>query len=514
MSETAANNRRIAKNTLMLYIRQILVLLVSLYTVRVILEVLGVEDYGIYTVVGGVVSLFSFFSGTMASASQRFFSFALGQQDLTLLKKTFSVNLIIYVGIVLIAFILLETLGLWYVNERLKISPDRFEAACFVFHFSVLTLIGTILTTPFRAIIIAHEDMHIYAYLSIFDVIVKLIVVYLMMYISWDKLELYAVLLFVVSLMNFAIYILICVRRYAECQLKPFLWDKKLLVEISKFTGWSLFGQLSTVFRDQGVTILLNQMFNPVIVATKAITVNITSGINVFANGFNTGLYPPIIKYYANKEMDNMFSLIYNGSKISFFLMWVFMLPLFLEIETVLNLWLVNPPLEAVLFTRLALIEVLINSISLPIGTAARAPGKMRAYELSLGSIQIMIFFVTFAVLKMGGAAYSIFIVAIVANILMFFVRLFMVQKLIGLPISSFIKTVLIPVILIVFSSFIPSYFASIFLPSTILFSFITVIFCVFVSLISMYFIGLNKELRKKVRIFAVHKCNILIRFK
>jgi O-antigen/teichoic acid export membrane protein len=484
----------------MLYFRQILILLVSLYTVRVVLNVLGVEDYGIYTVVGGIVSFFSFLGSTMASATQRFFSFAMGQEDSEKLKKIFIVNCLIYGGIAVTALVLLETAGLWFVDEHLKIPPERFEAARRIYHFSVLTFIATILTTPFMAIIIAHEDMQIYAYVSIAEAILKLGIVFLLMYSSWDKLELYGMLLFAVAVVNTVIYISVCVRKYMECQFRRFYWDKKLLHEIIGFTGWTLFGQITTVARNQAVTILLNQVFNPVTVAARAIATNVAGSANMFSNNFNVGLYPPIIKSYAAGNKKEMFSLVFNGSRITFFLMWGFALPLFLEMETVLHIWLKNPPPEAVLFTRLALVEVLINSITLPIATAARAPGKMKIYELTLGSIQIAIFIVSWIVLMMECLAYSVFVVAIVANLAMFVVRLLIVKKLIALSLKPFFSQVVVPISMVTLFSSALSLAIHLLLPKRLIFTCISVLLCAIITCASMYFIGMNKRERKKIR--------------
>lgn len=506
------NNKRIAKNTMFLYFRQILILFVSLYTVRVVLDVLGVEDYGIYSVVAGIVSFFSFLSGTMASATQRFFSFALGKNDTEKLKKTFSVNLLIYGGIAIIALLLLETVGLWFVNEHLQVPPNRFEAAKWVYHFSVLMFIATIFSTPFMSIIIAHEDMKIYAYVSIVEVVMKLGVVFLLLYVPFDKLELYGVLTFAVSVIITILYAIICMRKYVECQFRIFYWDKLLLKEIVGFTGWTLFGQLSSVGRNQAVTILLNQFFNPVVVAARAIAVNITNNITVFANNFNTGLYPPIIKYYAAGEKEEMFKLIFNGSKITFFLMWVFALPLLLEMDIVLKLWLKNPPEYTVLFTRLALIEVLIISLSLPLATAARAPGKMKTYELSLGTIQIAIFIVSWIILKMGAEAYSVFLIAIIANIIMFFARLLIVKQLIEMNVKLFIQKVVFPIFIIIILSFVPTYCIFLFLPKGILFSIITVILSVIICSLTMYFVGIDKKMRNKIYEIVVNKARCFLK--
>lgn len=484
----------------MLYFRQILILFVGLYTVRVVLNTLGVEDYGIYNVVGGIVTFFSFLSGTMASATQRFFSFALGENNQERLKKSFSVNLIIYAAIAIIAVILLETIGLWFVNTKLNVPAYRFNAARLVYHFSILTFLTTIVATPFMAIIIAHEDMEIYAYVSIVEAVLKLAVVFLLVRLPVDKLEIYGALLFGVSVVIALIYAGICLKKYEECQFRHFYWDKLLLRETLGFTGWTLFGQVTSVTRNQAVTILLNQMFNPVVVAARSVAVSVSNYVNVFANNFNTGLYPPIIKEYASGDKKSMYSLVFNGAKITFFLMWIFALPLFLEMDFVLNLWLKNPPPQAVLFTRLALVEVLITSVSLPITTAARAPGKMKLYESSLGCIQIAIFVVDWILLSLGAAAYIVFVVAIVGNLLMFVVRIVIVNRLVGLPVKHFTMQVIFPILIIMFVSFFPSYLISKILPKTILPKFLLIIVSMSFSLLGMYFIGFDKTSKKRVK--------------
>lgn len=505
------NNKRIVKNTLLLYVRQLLILIVSLYTVRVVLSTLGVVDYGIYNVIGGIVLLLSFLRGTMASATQRFFSFALGQKDQFKLNKTFCVNFAIYLVISIIAVISLESIGLYFVKNQLNIPVERLNSAITVFHFSVLTFITTIFITPFIAIIIAHEDMKFYTYISIVEVLMKLAIVFLLIWLPWDKLEIYAILTFLVSLILVFVYFIFSVKKYPECQFKKIYWDKTLLYEIVGFTGWTLFGQVTTVIRTQAITILLNQMFSPVIVAARAIATSVTNQINIFSNNFNIGLYPPIIKYYAADEKDEMFKLIYNGSKITFFLMWAFALPLFLQMDIILSAWLDNVPEYTVLFTRLALIEVLINSISLPLATSARAPGKMKLYELTLGSIQIIIFIIAYILLKNGEEAYSVYVVTIIANFFMFFIRLILVKYLIGLPFMNFIKKVVLPVVKIMIISGALSLYLKQILSSGIVFSAISIVLSIIISFITMYYVGLNKIWRERVRQLLYKKLNNLV---
>lgn len=493
-------NNKILKNTLALYTRQIITILISLYTVRVVLNALGIENYGIYSVVAGFVALLAFLPGTMASATQRFFSFAMGQKNDLSLKQTFSVNWVMYAGIALLAFIMLQTIGLWFVSEHLKIPDNRYEAAINLYNMVVISFVFSIFSSPFIAIIIAHEDMHLFALISVIDTILKLVAALLLNHVQGDVLKLYGQFLLMTAAITTSIYIFICLKKYAECQFKKTYWNEVLFREIIGFTGWTLMGQLSTVFRNQAVTILINQLFNPATVAARTIALTVSSQVMVFSSNLNTGLYPPIIKSYAAGQKEDMLNLISNGSKLTFFLMWVFALPMIIEMNTILGIWLKTPPPEALIFTQLALIESLILSISLPIATAARAPGKMKLYELSLGSIQILIFAFSWLVLKLGYSASSVFVVAIIANLIMFQVRLTIVNKLIDLPLAPYYKSVLIPVVLVIILSAFPSIIMRSLLPEGLIPTIAVIFFSMTSATLSMYFIGLDKNWRAKVK--------------
>lgn len=493
------SNSKILKNTLFLYTRQIIVVLISLYTLRVVINTLGIEDYGIYTVVAGFVALLGFLPETLASATQRFFAYAIGEGNELKLNQTFSVNLVLYGVIALIAWTLLQTGGLWYINNHLKIPEDRTLAAVSLYKMVTISFIVSIFSSPFRAVTIAHEDMHIFAVLSVIDTVLKLIAVILLNYVPGDNLVLYGQFLLINALLIASAYIVICFKKYNECQINRFYWNSNLLKENLGFTGWTLFGQLSTAFRNQAVTILINQAFNPATVVARSIALAVSSQVMVFSSNLNTGLYPPIIKSYAAGNKKQMLSLISNGSKLTFFLMWVFALPMILEMETILSVWLKNPPAESMLFTQLALVEALIFSVSYPLTTAARAPGRLKLYELSLGTIQISIFFASWLVLKAGYSAVSVFIIAIVANIIMFFMRLFIINKLIDLPIRKYYTEVLIPLSLVVILSSLPSIMFEYFLKEGLVETIAIIIFSMTISTLLMYFIGLDKDIRSKV---------------
>ena len=335
--------KRIAKNTLMLYFRQILIMVVSLYTVRVVLNTLGAEDYGIYNVVAGVVTMFSFLSSSMATASQRYFSFALGENDNEKLKKYFSMSFTIYCLIALIVLVLAETVGLWFVVNKLVVPMERKDAAFWIYQASVFSMIFTILTAPFMASIIAHEDMNIYAYVSIIEVVLKLGIVFLLPLFAIDKLIFYGLLMAVVVFINTAIYRTICVKKYSECKFS-FFWEKDLFKELISYTGWNMFGAAVGVFKYQVVNIILNQFFNPIVNTARGIAQQVNSAVNSFAQNFSTAVRPQIIKTYASGEKDKMLQLMFRSCKATFLLMYVFALPLILEMPYVLKLWLKNVP--------------------------------------------------------------------------------------------------------------------------------------------------------------------------
>ncbi|MBY7803162.1 oligosaccharide flippase family protein [Vibrio fluvialis] len=492
-------NKKILKNTLALYLRQIVIILITLYSMRVVLNELGVDDFGIYSVVAGFVTLLAFLPGSMASATQRFFSFSMGEKDTVKLKQTFSVNLVMYAVIALLTCALFHTVGLWYVEVHLKIPPLRYEAVIELYQYVSLSFVFSVFTAPFIAILIAHEDMHLYALLSVIDAILKLVAAISLAYVSYDLLSYYGVALLVISAALACAYVLICLNKYSECQIKKLYWNTDLLKEIVGFTAWTLLGQLSTVFRNQAVTVLVNQIFNPSTVAARAIALNVASQVGIFSNNLNTGLYPPIIKAYAANQKEEMLSLVFNGSKLTFFLMWVCALPMLLEMETILTLWLKTPPSEAILFTQLAIVESLILAISMPLTTAARAPGKMALYEIILGVIQIAIFFVSWWFLKFGYSAEWVFYIAIVANIIMFKVRLLLVSYLTDLPVIAYYQRVVVPVLSVLVISSLSSILLLKNLPRNLGASVLVVMFSICVSILTMYFLGLDKYWREKV---------------
>lgn len=321
------NSRVLAKNTLLLYFRQILIMAVSLYTARVVLAVLGAEDFGIYNVVAGVVTMFGFLGGAMASSSQRYFSYDLGKKDLKHLEITFSVTFQIYLLIALVVFLFVETAGLWFLNTKLVIPSNRLIAANWIFQAAIISFLLTLITTPFMAIIIAHENMTVYAYVSIVEVALKLGIVVLLKYLPYDKLIVYGILLSLVSFINTAIYRFYCHKHYSECKVR-FVCDGKLFKEIIAYSGWNLFGNLAAIFKNQGINILLNLHFGAIVNAARGIAGQVNSAVMSFSNNFSTALRPQVIKTYAVNQKEDTMRLVFRVCKFTFFLMYIFTLPL------------------------------------------------------------------------------------------------------------------------------------------------------------------------------------------
>lgn len=454
MSEVGTNNKRIVKNTLSLYTRMALVLGVSLYTTRVILDVLGVLDYGIFNVVGGIVVMFAFISNTMSSASQRFFAFDLGKKDYTKLKRTFNMTVFVYVLIALFILLLAETLGLWFLNNKLQIPNDRLVAANWIFQFSIISFIFTILTIPYNAIILAREEMKIFAFISIVEVILKLIIVYLLLLFRTDKLILYSCLLCITTIITTSTYRIICIRRYDECKL-TIIWDKVILKELLNFSSWNLFGALAHSLNNQGINILINMFFDPVVNSARAIAYQLNSSANQFILNFFRAMQPQITKYYAANERENMLLLVFNGSKYSFYLLFVITMPFILNSSYILSIWLKNVPQYTTVFTQLVIITSLIDSISYPLQTTAQATGKIKLYQIVVGSTLLMNLPISFIFFKANYPPPTTMIISLSISSICLFLRLFILKKMMNFPIISFFKKVIFPILQVVIITYL-----------------------------------------------------------
>lgn len=478
---------------MMLYFRMILTMIVSLYTSRVVLNTLGVEDYGIYNVVGGFVSMFGFLNSAMASATQRFLAFEIGRNDKTQLRNVFSMSVNIHFLIAFLILIFAETVGLWFVNTQLTISPERMVAARWVYHFSIFTLMVNMVSVPYNAMIIANERMNVFAWVSIAEVSLKLLLVFMLVWFGFDKLMFYAILMFSVALLIRLIYGMYCNRKFRESRFRLY-WDKPLFKTLINYAGWNLWGNAAGVIMGQGVNILLNIFFGPVVNAARGIAFQVKGAINQFILNFQMAINPQIIKSYAANDLKYMHQLIFQGAKYSYFLLFALSLPIMLETEIVLKLWLKTVPEYTAIFTRLVLINILIDCISYPLMTAAQASGKIKLYQGVVGGLLILNLPVSYLFLKLGYSPDTTLFVSIGISIIALFVRLKIIHHLIHLSLSVFLKRVLSPVASITFLATIIPFTFSHYFSQSISNLFIIYALSVISVTLCAYFIGLNNE--------------------
>lgn len=437
------NNKRIAKNTILLYFRMMLTMGVSLYTSRIVLDVLGVEDFGIYNVVGGVVVMFSFLNSAMSSATQRYLSFELGRGDFEELKKIFNITVNIHFLIAFIIVLLAQTIGIWFLNTKLNIPESRIVAANWVYQFSIATFFMTVISVPYNAAIISHERMNIYAYVSIFEVLAKLGIVYLIKVLGGDKLAIYAGLLFAVATIVRVIYGFYCSCNFNECQY-TWVWDKNKYKELLSYAGWNLWGNFAGVLMDQGLNMLLNIFFGPIVNAARGIAYQVNAAITSFVSNFQLALNPQIVKSYASNRNDYMRMLIFQGSRLSFYMLLILILPVLFQTRYLLSLWLKDVPEYTVLFTQLVLVNALINTLSGALMTAAQATGKIKRYQSIVGGFLLLNVPISYFLLIKGFSSDIVFYVMIVVSILATFLRLVILEQLKVLTVMSFIRYVVL----------------------------------------------------------------------
>lgn len=438
--------KRVANNAAALFARQIVLALISLYAVRFLLQALGISDYGILSATLSVATLLSFVSGSIEMITQRYLAFAIGEGSRANIKRYHDTCLVMTIASAAFIFAVLETAGVWFVTQQMNISPDRYEAVTVLYQLLILQVAMSTITSFHSSVILAHEDMHVFALFSILGAVLRLGATLSLGFLATDTLVVYGFLLLASALVMMIVQWAYCTRCYKECAVGRLSIDFVTLREMVGFTRWTLFGQFTTVCRTQAITLLINHAFNPATVAARALSFTIYSQVQTFSQNFTSAINPPITKTYASGDRAQTFSLILFGSKFSFFLSWIVTLPLIALAPGILNIWIGVYPEETVLFTRLALVEGLILSISFPLMTAIRAAGDMRAYELMLGGLQILVLVISWVLVRHGFPAYSVFVVAILINIAMFFVRLWLAQRLIGLNVSTYAKSVVIPV--------------------------------------------------------------------
>lgn len=508
MSSAAENNKRIAKNTLLLYVRMLFIIIVGLYTSRIVLNVLGVNDYGIYNVVGGIVAMLAFLNAAMTQASQRFISFELGTRNLQKLKEVFSTSVIIHLVIAGIIFLVAETIGVWFLNTHMNIASDRMTAANWVFQCSILTFIITVISVPYNACIVAHEHMKAFAYISIIEIILKLVIVYLLMIFHTDKLIAYAIFMLVVSVIIRVIYGIYCKRKFEECSYK-FSFNKKLFNEMFAFAGWSLIGSLGFSSKDQAANIILNLFQGTAINAARGVALQVNGIISNFSNNFIMALNPQITKQYAEGNIAESIQLVYTGCRYSFYLLSLITIPIMINIDYLLQLWLVTVPIYTSQFLQLALIAALIGSMATPLVTAMQATGNIKIFQITICIIMLCELPLSYFVLEMGYEPYWVMIPTIIVTLIGLIARIFLLKRLIKeyslnfFIINIILRNICIACICFGISKIIHNYFVINF-TNFIITSFISLI----LTLCGIIILGMSQ----KERVFLYNKLQIFIK--
>lgn len=475
MSENySETNKRIAKNTLILYVRMGVMMVIGFFTTRITLSALGVENYGIYSVVGGLVSMFSLISNSLSASISRFLTFGLGKGDLEHLKKVFGVSMNIQLFLALIIIIGVETVGLWFLNHKLVIPADKMFAANVVFQLSIGSFIIGLLSMPYNAVLVAHEKMSAFAYMTLFEATCKLLIVFALLYIDGNKLIIFAALLFLQGLISQLIYWIYCKIHFQECKY-TFVKDKPMYSEIFHFAGWNFIGCTAALLNDQGVNITLNLFFGPIVNTARGIGNQITGILAQFSNNFMTALNPQITKNYAMNELDRMQTLMFKGAKLSYYLFLIVSLPILLETHKVLMVWLGQSPQYTVGFARLAIILSLVNILSNTLITAQLATGKLKLYQICVGGTLLLNLPISYVTLKLGASPTSVMIVAIAIAQICMFLRLYFLRTMVGLSMRRFLKEVYLKVITVTLFSIPIPMMVYLFMPDN-LFRFVSVI--------------------------------------
>ena len=491
-----SNNKQIAKNTLFLYFRMFVMMGVSLFTSRVVLDVLGAEDYGLCNIINGVVVMFSFLNTALLSATQRFLNFNLGKGNLKQTNNVFCMSLNTYLILSAIILLIGETVGLWFINTHLNVPDGRMYAANWVYQFTLMQFIINLIRVPYNASIIAYEKMDFYAYISLAEVALKLAVVYLLYISTYDKLITYSFLYTLIPLFIAYLYMLYCKRQFQTTKYKLY-WDKKTFKELFSFSSWTLFGALANVLAIQGLNIMINIFYGVTVNAAAGVATQVSNAVNGFITNFQTAFQPQIVKTYANGETKRFYNIIYTTSKFSFFLLFVIAFPIICGIDSILNLWLVDVPKYTADFSTLIFIFLSIDAFSAPLWMGVQAIGKIKTYQVLMTCIAYLSFPLGYIALKMGFAPYCIWIVRILVNVVMVLARCIFVQRKFGFPITAYLKQTVVPIFkVIIISTPIPLIIARLFPINNSVYGLLISFLAFFVIVPTIMFVGLNTNER------------------
>lgn len=497
IDNTTSANKRIAKNSLFLTIRMVIVLAITLYTTRIVLKVLGVEDYGIYNVVCGFVSMFAFVNTSMSNGIQRFYNFEYGKNGEEGANKVYCTAVMIQIVMAIIILLLTECVGLWYLHHKMVIPVNRIVAAEWIFQFSLLSFLFVIMQAPYTAAVMAHERMDFYALVNVFDAILKLGIVFLLPYMSIDQLVLYGILMAGISVINFAVYFLYCKRNFTEIRLRNF-FSRELFTSMLSFSGWNLFGSFSSVMKEQGINLVLNFFFGPVVNAARGVAAQVNSGMQSFVTNITIPVRPQVIQSYACGDLARSMSLTYSISKLSCCFLLMIAIPASLEIDYILSIWLGNNvPAHASLFTIIILGTLIINNLNSATSGIVHATGIMKDYQLwgslvSISSVPIAYLLLTYYKIP-ELALISVLVCAMLGHS----VCLFVVRNLVGLSLKDYFRKVVLPILLVFFLSLVLTWFVQMSFTKGFL-RFCVVLFAGILSVsIFMYFLAFDIRERK-----------------
>lgn len=493
-----SKNKRIVKNTLVLYVRMLLLMVITLYTSRVILDALGVEDYGIYNVVGGFVALFAIVSRSLSGAESRFLNFAMGTDDQERVKTTFSSIVTIQVFLALIVAILAEAFGVWFLNNKMVIPQDRLYAANWCFQLSVLTFCYNLFAVPYNAAIIAHEKMKVFAYVSIIEGIAKLAISYLIFCSPIDRLVFYAILLCLLQIVIREMYRRFCIKHFEECKYK-FIYDKNFLKELLSYAGWGYIGSTAEVLRNQGINVLINLFFGPAINAARAIANQVLHAVDGFINNFMVAVRPQMVQSYAAGNIKYVNELIIMSSKFSYYLFLILSLPILFKTDDLLHIWLKVVPDQCVVFVQLTLVFTMITILYRPISIAQAATGKIRDYQLVVSGVQLLNLPISYCCLKFGCHVSVVLVVAIVLAIIVLFLSMYMLSRIMQFNTRAFIRQVLIRVVIVTIIALLFAILICRLLPHSIFGLFMAMMICFFSTTLSVYIFGCNNQERNSV---------------
>ena len=490
------NNKRIAKNTIFLYFRMLFLMLISLYTSRVILDALGVEDYGIYNVVGGFVSMFALISAALTSACTRFLNFELGKGDPERQNVVFSTAVTIQWGLAILVAVLSEAIGVWYVNNVMVLSPERLTAANWCFQFSIFNFCMNLITVPYNASIIAHEKMKAFAYVSIFQGLAQLGISFMVYYEPFDRLVFYALMLMVLQFLIRYMYQVYCRKHFKECHYR-FIVDKPLLKHMFSYSLWHLVGNGAAVLKNHGVNLVLNFFFGPAVNAARGLANHVDGAVNQFASNFMMAMNPQITQSYSRGDLKGMFQLVNRGSRFSFYLLFVLALPVIINADYILHIWLKEVPAHTVTFIQLTLISMMITSVSGPLITAQNATGNVRNYQLVVGGILLLNLPLSYIFLRLGMIPEIVVVVAIAVEILAFLARMYMIPLTIKeFQPRLFLRDVILKCCAVVLLTVPIPLLEHVYYPENFYTFVLNVCLCLLCSMVVIYYVGCNANER------------------